>query len=35
MLLRQVIELFDLLDTPAANGTTVTLYYCIFNFAIN
>ena len=24
MLLRQVIELFDLLDTPAANGTTVT-----------
>jgi len=24
MLLRQVIELFDLLDTPAANGTTIT-----------
>lgn len=24
MLLRQVIELFDLLDTPDANGTTVT-----------
>lgn len=24
MLIRQVIELFDLLDTPAANGTTIT-----------